>query len=171
MAVSSQPLPPPREGSIEGRCPAHGVGLQTSALAARHNVVVPATQIKAGLRIDGHHGSVAQISQTLGLTPTSSHDIGDRRSARDPRLWQHMHWALDSGLPDDADLEQHLAALCDVLESRTAALEELQRMGFYMDWFCLVGIDGSQGGVILSPGLLKRLGSLPVELDLDIYAG
>jgi hypothetical protein len=150
---------------------ARGVGLQISPRPARHNVVVPVTQIKAGLRIGGQHGSVAQISQTLGLTPTSWHDIGDRRSARDPRLWQHMHWALNSGLPDEADLERHLAALCDVLESRTSALEELRRLGFSMDWFCLVGIDGSQGGVILSPGLLKRLGSLPVDLGLDIHTG
>lgn len=43
-------------------------------------------------------------------------------------------------------------------------------MGFSVNWFCLVGIDGSQGGLIISPGLLKRLGSLHVELDLDIYA-
>ena len=145
-------------------------GRRDAGCATRDNVVVPTTQIKAALRIAGDHGSVAQISRVIGLTPTSSHDVGDQRSESDPRPWQHMHWALDSGVPDDAGLEHHLAALCDVMEPRAAALRELHRAAFQMDWFCLIGIDGRQGGVVLSPRLLNRLASLPVELGLDIYA-
>jgi hypothetical protein len=147
-----------------------GADMQAVAGADRHNGLVPTTQTKACLRIDGDHGSVAKITDAIGLAPTSSHDICDPRSARDPRPWQNLHWSLDSGLPDTAPLEEHLAALCDILEPHATALHQLRADGYVLDWFCLVGIDGTQGGVVLSPMLLQRLAPIPAELALDIYA-
>jgi hypothetical protein len=38
-----------------------------------------------------------------------------------------------------------------------------------MDWFCFVGVEGGQGGVVLGVNLVRRLAALPIELDLDIY--
>jgi hypothetical protein len=37
-----------------------------------------------------------------------------------------------------------------------------------MDWFCFVGVEGGQGGVVLGVNLVRRLAAL-IELDLDIH--
>lgn len=130
---------------------------------------MPTTRTKACLRIGSTAGSAAHITRTLGIAPSSSHDVGQPRSHRDPRPWTSTHWALDSDLPDTRSLEDHLAHLCDEVEPHAAGLSRLARDGYDIDWFCFVDIENGQGGVSLSPALLQRLAALPVELDLDIH--
>jgi hypothetical protein len=122
----------------------------------------------ARLRVSAEHGTTSHVTALLGLTPTDSHDIGELRSQRDPRPWTHMHWGFASNLDDNADLDEHLAHLCDQLEPRAEALHELARQGYLLDWFCFVEFDG-QGGPRFGAELLHRLGALPVDLTLDLY--
>jgi hypothetical protein len=130
---------------------------------------VATSRTRACLRIGGDHGTTAAITETLGLAPTTCHDIGEPRSARDGRPWPALHWALDSDLADTAGLEEHLHRLCDVLGPRVDALRGLRAQGFRLDWFCFVDVENGQGGVLLRAALLERLAAIPADLDLDIY--
>jgi len=128
------------------------------------------SRTRASLRITGTAGTTADLSAALGLAPTSSHDIGDPRSKRDPRPWAHLRWSLRSDLDDDTDLGEHLSGLCDRMESRAATLRELAERGYELDWFCFLELEeNGQGGLTLDAGLLGRLGALPVDLTLDLY--
>jgi hypothetical protein len=130
---------------------------------------VPTTRTKACLRIGSTTGSATHITQTLGISPSRSHDIGQPRSPRDSRAWPNTHWALDSDLPDTSSLEDHLGRLCDQIEPHAGGLSRLADDGYNVDWLCFVEIENGQGGITLSPPLLQRLAALPAELDLDIY--
>jgi hypothetical protein len=132
---------------------------------------VPTTRTHAALRVGRADatGSVAQVTAALGIAPTGSHDAGEPRGVRDPRPWSNMHWSCESPLLRDARLGDHLASLCDLVEHKRSALQQLADDGYKLDWFCFVEIEGGGGGVLLESDLVRRLGALPVALDLDIY--
>jgi hypothetical protein len=132
---------------------------------------VPTTRTHATLRIfhEEGPGSAAGVTRSLGVEPTRSHEAGERRTERDPRPWPKAMWSLDSGLPWERQLDEHLTALCDVLGPKREALRRLAEEEHQLDWFCFVEVQGGQGGIALGPDLLLRMAELPVALDLDIY--
>jgi hypothetical protein len=72
-------------------------------------------------------------------------------------------------LPDSEPLAEHLAWLLDRVSDKGRELQSLADDGYELDWFCLIGFEGGQGGVLLPADLLVRLASLPIELNLDLY--
>lgn len=80
-------------------------------------------------------------------------------------------WMLDSDLPWDRPLSDHIDQLCDAVEASAYALTRLRQEGYSADCFCFVEVEGGNGGVLLKASTLLRLASLGVDLDLDIYAG
>lgn len=134
---------------------------------------VPTTREHPTLRIwpqEPGSGTAAAVSEVLGLSPSKSHEAGEPRSQRDDRPWANAMWSLHSDLPWTQPLSEHLARLCDALEGKREALNVLSENGYAMDFFCFVEVENGQGGLLLTPGILRRLGELPVELDLNIYA-
>ncbi len=79
-------------------------------------------------------------------------------------------WSLDSGLPWESPLHEHLTRLCELLAPKHEALRELADEDHGLDWFCFVEVASGQGGVTFEPDLLRRLAELPAALALDIYA-
>lgn len=133
-------------------------------------VHVGVDQASAALRIHREGGgSAADVTARLCLEPSVAHDVGESRSARDPRLWTSAHWSLKSVLPDSEPLAEHLAWLLDRVSDKGRELQSLADDGYELDWFCLIGFEGGQGGVLLPADLLVRLASLPIELNLDLY--
>jgi hypothetical protein len=134
---------------------------------------VPTTREHATLRIwprEGGSGTAANVTATLGLSATKSHEAGQPRSERDSRPWATSMWQLHSELPWTEPLSQHLAQLCEAVEHSREALHRLAEEGYAMDVFCFVDVENGQGGVLISPEVLRRLGDLRLELALDIYA-
>ena len=79
-------------------------------------------------------------------------------------------WALASPLPDTKPLDVHLAWLCGQVAEKADNFAALRADGYELDCFCFVEVLNGQGGISLSPELQTALGSLGIELDLDIYA-
>ncbi len=133
---------------------------------------MPTTRSHATLRIfrQSAPGSAAAVTRILGVEPTDSHEAGQPRSGRDPRPWRSATWSLESGLPWQCPLADHLTVLCDVVEPKRDGLIRLAEEDHSLDWFCFIEVARGQGGVKLELGLLRRLAGLPVVLDLDIYA-
>lgn len=77
-------------------------------------------------------------------------------------------WVLQSSLPQDRGMEEHLAVLLEFAESRADALRALLP-DCRMDIFCGFSSGSGQGGFSLSPQLLRRLADLPLTLGLDLY--
>ncbi|WP_109509299.1 DUF4279 domain-containing protein [Nocardioides speluncae] len=108
----------------------------------------------------------AEVTERLGITPTFSHEAGD--IGRSGHARKGALWGLSTEHLGRGGLGDHLSALLDQVEPCREILQVMSNEGFTMDWFCFVDVDGI-GGVELDAGLLSRLGSLPVHLDLDIY--
>jgi hypothetical protein len=125
----------------------------------------------ASLGIYGEPLDLKEITQRLGLTPTSSGRKGEiRNSARvkNPRPRRNSFWLLKSPLPDLQPLQEHLQWLVDKLEPKREVLEELARR-FQIKFICGFSSGNGQGGCTLDPGLLARLSSFEIPLVLDLY--
>ncbi len=124
----------------------------------------------SGSSIQGGEGSAAEVTSALGIEPSAFHEAGEPRSSRDQRPWPNAMWSLDSGLPWDRPLGEHLVELCDAVEPTRGVLVNPAARGYSLDWFCFVEVINGQGGVVLDAHVVARLAGLPVALDLDIYA-
>ena len=118
------------------------------------------------LRIWKSGTTSSEVTERLRITPTFSHEAGD--IGRSGHVRKGAMWGLSTEHLGRGPLAEHLSALLDQVEDRRQVLEELSGDGFAMDWFCFVDVDGL-GGVELDASLLARLGSFPLDLDLDIY--
>lgn len=125
-----------------------------------------AAQCYVTLRVWKAGVTSAEVTDRLGLTPTFAHEVGD--VGRSGHMRKGAMWGLSTEHLGRGLLADHLSALLDQVEDSREVLRAMSNEGFTMDWFCFVDVDGI-GGVELDAGLLSRLGSFPVHLDLDIY--
>jgi hypothetical protein len=107
------------------------------------------------------------ITRALEITPHAAHQKGDPR--RKPKFAPYRTglWSIDSGLPPESDLETHLNALLQVLESKTTILLELSRsikLDFYATLFDIGGVD-------LSTDMMSRMAKLGASFGVTIYPG
>jgi hypothetical protein len=112
------------------------------------------------------------VTQALGLRPSSSHNLGERHGARNHLVREDSFWTFQSSLPTDGnDLEAHLRELVNLLSPKRPEIERLVTDGWTFVWACFISEDNGQGGLTLSPQILRDLAALQGELWLDIYAG
>jgi hypothetical protein len=122
------------------------------------------------LRISGPTLDTARITRELGMAPTLTRQVGERRDSK--TVWEKAMWALDV-YPDDGgnqwqSLEDGLAALFRVLSGHAKELHEYARL-YEMCLWCGHFSSSFCGGPELSPGILKALGEFGVPLYLDTY--
>jgi hypothetical protein len=112
------------------------------------------------------------VTRSLGIQPTHAHDAGapQEHSSRGG-LWKHGQWRLESPLPEESDLEAHLAWLLQrLLPVRDRVLEVLESdHRLQANFFCGLWLENSNEGLGLTPQTLQGIGSLRAELILDIY--
>lgn len=128
----------------------------------------PVDEARVTLAIYGERLEPDDITDALGISPTSSHLMGERRSAAG-RPFAKGAWlfTVEGGeadgpeevterllrrVPDDEDLWRDLAARYDVQ----------LRYGIHF--------EGWNRGFDLSPGLIRRIAALRATLCFDIYA-
>ncbi len=79
-------------------------------------------------------------------------------------------WFLSTrGKIASRDVRRHVAWILDKLAGKDEILRNLQAEGCRMDILCYwLSADG-HGGPTLSPGIMRRLGDLELEIGFDIY--
>src|SRR5258706_11662659 len=81
----------------------------------------------ASLRIFGDQLDFDEISQHLGLTPTTYHRKGDRRGPRSPGYKQDK-WSYRPAVPEERALAEHITALwTDIKRAKDYLLSLKQR--------------------------------------------
>lgn len=78
-------------------------------------------------------------------------------------------WSLESSASEEAPLEQHLEQLLITLRDRAAGLAQLRSMGFVVEIFLGVFDVNAGSEVVLDSRRLLELGSLGIDLRLDLY--
>jgi hypothetical protein len=130
---------------------------------------------RASLRVFSVQMTAEEIATTLGIEADRSHHLNDPVSPRGLPYGGRKHHAflLDSSLPKDRPLEEHLECLLDRIEP---AIDRIRSLGDRVeaDLFCGFSFKNGQGGLSLSPTLLDRLartglnvGLCPYRVDLD----
>lgn len=121
------------------------------------------------LRISSTALDVGQVALELGLAPTKTRTVGERRSA--DTVWDEALWELEvfpKGLRDWDSLEHGLAALLKVFVPHTKLLKEYSKTHDVFIW-CGHFSSSFDGGPHLSAEILKALGDFGVPLWLDTY--
>ncbi len=78
-------------------------------------------------------------------------------------------WLLESPLSEEAELDQHIEWIVDVMQAKAAELQSLRATGFEIDVFCMFSSQSGQGSAELSARLLGRLAVTGVDLIIDLY--
>jgi hypothetical protein len=123
----------------------------------------------ATLRLWGPGLEPTEVSERLGIGPTTAHRTGDARGKA--QIWTRNHWSLSSqGRIAETSLEAHLHWLLDQIAPHQEDLRSLlAQPGIEADLFCFWESTTGQGGPTFSPALLRRLAGLGLSLGLDIY--
>jgi hypothetical protein len=122
------------------------------------------------LRISSATLDVAQVTRELGLAPTQTRKVGERKRA--DAVWDKALWELEvfpKGRTDWDSLEAGLAALLKIFAPQTKALQECSKTHDVFIW-CGHFSSSFDGGPHLSAEILRALGEFGVPLWFDAYS-
>jgi hypothetical protein len=120
------------------------------------------------LRIFGDKISPVEITKILKIKPTRSFQKGEpfskKRLVRKTNSW----FLCTEKSVKSRDTRRHIDFILRVVEKKTSAVKLLKRKGCKLDivsYFVSIG----QGGPMLSPHQMLKLGKLDVGIGWDIY--
>jgi hypothetical protein len=122
------------------------------------------------LRISSAALDAAQATRELGLAPTQTRKVGDRKSADE--VWDKALWELEvfpKGRTDWDSLEAGLIALLKIFAPQTKAIQEYGKKHDVFIW-CGHFSSSFDGGPRLSAEILRALGEFGVPLWFDAYS-
>lgn len=108
------------------------------------------------------------VTKRLGLSPTSVWRRGDPLPSHPTATRNHSRWSLYSPLPLDSDVEKHLKALLPLLEAHADDLRVCATV-FSVELCCAIYYEHTTAGIHLSADLLRRITTLGIPLDVDLY--
>lgn len=126
---------------------------------------------KVTLRIFDFTCLPSEITSVIRLEPTRTGIKGepcDPPNARIARRWDSNYWAHEIGIDRTAPIDTHISELSRLLTTREAELRSIMghseaEIGIVM--YCTTW----NPGVHIDREVLRQLGSLGIELDVDIY--
>lgn len=113
------------------------------------------------------------ITGRLGIEPSywqrkGGPEPGSRRQP--PRTAEIDLWSLSTkGRFESRDSRRHIDWLLDQVEGKAVELRSLQAEGARIVVSCYWLSSSGHGGPTISPGQMRRLGALNIELWFDVY--
>jgi hypothetical protein len=102
--------------------------------------------------------------------PSRSQIKGEPIQPTRTRIAPFDGWFLSTrGLVESRDSRRHIDWLLDRIAGKTAEILRLQAEGCEMVVWCYWCSARGQGGPTISPGPMRKLGELNLELCFDIY--
>jgi hypothetical protein len=113
--------------------------------------------------------TAGRVTETLGLSPSKSWELGDRPMPRSP-ISPESRWFLSSSNEPEPDVElsTQFERVLASLAPRRKELWQLVEDGYRMDWFCYVGSHALEHAVRMDRRLLEQLLEVPGEVLLDV---
>ena len=128
------------------------------------------TETYATLRIMADDLDPHEITRLLGISPSETLRAGDARPPKPGRVWEHCGWYLtSSGVVASRDLRRHLDWLLDQIAEKQDIFAMFTSHGYLVDIPCFWSSAQGHGGPIFSPQQMTRLGTLGIELWIDLY--
>ena len=115
-----------------------------------------------------------QISTQLGMTPEVSWKAGDQRRIPSGETLsgrcRSTYWCSSKLLGSWDHPIATLTEYIKLLEGKREFIQNLISSGGRIEFFLGWGLPGPSGGQVLDVDLLGRLGSLGINLAIDVYA-
>ena len=108
------------------------------------------------------------VTKIMGVAPTSAWLEGDPLPNEGSAKRTHSRWDLRSGLDLTAPIEDHLAALLAILESRKDAVA-MAMARFTVEIAVAAYFYEVNPGFSISSSLAQRLAALGVDVHFDLY--
>ena len=89
-------------------------------------------------------------------------------NGRSQAIFQSHVYLIYSGLGSSEPLESHIQSLLEKIESLSERFEDVRQYG-NLDIFLGYGSENGQGGAHFSPGLLRRLAAIGLEVIFDLH--
>jgi Domain of unknown function (DUF4279) len=126
--------------------------------------------VSSAVRVTSATARIDEISAALGMEPTRAHERGTLTSPRNPnsKRRDRLVWIVESDVPDEASLEDHLrwaAELGETIRERAAALPEDWSGDIHIGW----RPKESQEAVFLDRGLVAALAATSLNVLLTAY--
>jgi hypothetical protein len=113
------------------------------------------------------------ISAVLGITPTSSHAMGDkptnRPTHRKPIQYSQGGWMLDGSLAVGGGIGPQLRMLLDLLYPKAPEILKLGERGYEVLFFCVLFASDEPVGFVLTQEVLRKVSALGAELSFSIH--
>lgn len=128
-------------------------------------------EVRATFRIVGDNVDPVTITSRIGIQPSKAHIKGSTMTKHPSLVYSTGYWGIDSTVPSDRPLEEHLSYLLDLLEPRALLIKEFKEAGFTMGLYCgFFTSDVGLGSIIeLEPDILRRITNIDISLELHIY--
>ena len=123
-------------------------------------------RFSATLRIHGDGVPFEEITQRLGVQPTSSHRKGDRPGPKSPP-YRDDAWHFEPSLPETESLERHIEALWQVVRPAVDYLKSLKQR-FKVDVFCGYRSNCDTAGFEVSYKCLELFTALEVPFGVSV---
>ena len=108
------------------------------------------------------------VTSRIGLSPTSVWRRGDPMPPHPTATRNHSRWSFHSPLPLEAHAEKHLEALLSLLEPHASTIRQCAAE-FSVELCCAIYYEDFTSGIHLSTDILRRITSLSIPFDLDLY--
>jgi Domain of unknown function (DUF4279) len=116
------------------------------------------------------HLDPSTITERLGIEPSHSQRKGELIRPYSTRIAPFDGWFLSTkGVVESRDSRRHIDWLLDRIAGKTREVLRMQVEGCEMDVWCYWCSARGQGGPTISPGQMRRLGELNLDLLFDIY--
>jgi hypothetical protein len=129
-------------------------------------------RFRISLRFSGGEFDPVVLGQAIGLTPQYAREAGGVRKTPDGRLLGGTYESNFALFPMDAkkgeELHEAIKRISDTISEHRTTLNEVRgsggRVELFVGWFS----EGNTGDTFLFD-LLETLGSLKIDLALDVY--
>lgn len=126
--------------------------------------------VSGSLRVASWSLSGKQLTDRLGLSPTSVDERGTPIGRSGTATREATIWIIDDGLPDNDSISAHLTAPLDLIEPRLSLISQLPSPS-ECDIVIGFGSDSGQGSDSLTPEVLGRLAATGLNLVIHLYPG
>lgn len=113
------------------------------------------------------------ITHRLGIEPSKWQRKGGPMASslrHPPRIAEVDLWSLSTrDRIESRDSRRHIDWLLDQIEDKASTLRSLQEEGARIAVNCFWLSLSGEGGPTISPGQMRRLGALNIELWFDVY--
>ena len=123
-------------------------------------------KFSATLRVHGDEVPFEQISQTLGVAPTSSHRKGERRGPLSP-AYRDDAWHYQPPVPESEPLARHIEALWAVVRPSVGYLKGL-KLRYKVDVFCGYRSNCDTAGFEVPHTCLELFTALEVPFGVSV---